>query len=72
MAGLSKKLTVVLAGKTGTILLVITNFGAANMEWLLIFKTLFFLTWPILLIGAIIFTKKHRSKKGKGRSIWNH
>ena len=50
-----------------TTLIDITELGAVIMEWLLIFKTLFFLLWPFLLIGAIIFSKKHRKKTGKGK-----
>ena len=42
------------------------------MEWLLIFKTAFFLLWPLLLMGAIILSKKYRKNPGKGRSLWNH
>lgn len=42
------------------------------MAWPILFKILFFLSWPVLLIGLIIFSKKHRKKTGKGRSLWNH
>ncbi len=42
------------------------------MEWLLILKLLFFLFWPVLLIGAIIYSKKYRKNRGKGKSLWNH
>ena len=42
------------------------------MSWLMIFKLGFFLTWPALLIGAIIYSKKMRKNPGKGRSLWHH
>lgn len=42
------------------------------MEWLVILKILFFLLWPVLLMGAIFYSKKYRKNSGKSRSLWNH
>ncbi|MGZ8903548.1 MAG: hypothetical protein ACXW0H_08350 [Methylobacter sp.] len=42
------------------------------MEWQLILKMLFFLLWPLLLMGIIILSKKYRKSKSPGRSLWHH
>ena len=48
------------------------NLGVTSMEWQLILKTSFFLLWPLLLMGAIILSKKYRKNKGSGKSLWHH
>lgn len=42
------------------------------MEPLVILKTLFFLIWPLLIIGIIILFRKVRKNKGLGNSLWHH
>lgn len=42
------------------------------MEPLAIMKTLFFLMWPLLIMGGIIFFRKLRKNKGSGNSLWHH
>jgi hypothetical protein len=42
------------------------------MEPLAFLKTLFFLMWPLLIMGIIILFRKYRKNKGSGNSLWHH
>ena len=42
------------------------------MEPLALLKTLFFLVWPLLIIGIVILSRKYRKNKGTGNSLWHH
>jgi hypothetical protein len=46
--------------------------GATIMEPIAVLKILFFLMWPVLIMGLIILIRKYRKNKGTGNTLWHH
>jgi hypothetical protein len=42
------------------------------MEPIAVLKILFFLMWPVLIMGLIILSRKYHKNKGTGNTLWYH
>jgi hypothetical protein len=42
------------------------------MEFTAILKIVFFVLWPLLIMGIIRLVRKYRKDKGSGNSLWHH